>query len=499
MSATRNLVISAVSNLSTAYNLVVINIVHVIVQFQYGGGPDACTVEVDSASTSCLVGAIVGQLTFGYIGDRLGRPRALQLTMALSILGALASAFAVPMSEADPCSIFTFLTITRFFLGVGVGGVYPLSATIASESSQNAERGRNASLVFSMQGIANLTVPLLAWALLQACGVPETGSAAAELGLSWRLALGLGALPGILLAPFKTRSRVDRAPEQPRPGTPDVEVPMVNPIGERSDQARQAAPTTLLQALQMRKYWGKLVGTAGGWFLFDVTFYGNALFQSTVLEQVFDAHKANASAVEEPPFRGGLSENLCAQMALVALIGLPGYYMSVCLMDKLGRRFIQLQGFFFMAVVFGVLGALCVVWCDGWCVVDPSALQPSQAGRVLMLLLYGLTFFFSNFGPNSTTFMLPAETFPPHIRSTLNGFSAACGKAGATIGSAAFKPVNVESGLPATMLLCAGVSLLGLLVTFVFVEDKRGALMEGEAASSVDGDSSEEVQPERPT
>lgn len=192
MSATRNLVISAVSNLSTAYNLVVINIVHgalmrahhpkephldgtcaraapVIVQFQYGGGPDACTVEVDSASTSCLVGAIVGQLTFGYIGDRLGRPRALQLTMALSILGALASAFAVPMSEADPCSIFTFLTITRFFLGVGVGGVYPLSATIASESSQNAERGRNASLVFSMQGIANLTVPLLAWALLQVC------------------------------------------------------------------------------------------------------------------------------------------------------------------------------------------------------------------------------------------------------------------------------------------------------------------------------------------
>ena len=47
-------------------------------------------------------------------------------------------------------------------------------------------------------------------------------------------------------------------------GTPDVEVPMVNPIEERSDQARQAAPTTLLQALQMRKYWGKLVGTVAG-------------------------------------------------------------------------------------------------------------------------------------------------------------------------------------------------------------------------------------------
>ena len=53
--------------------------------------------------------------------------------------------------------------------------------------------------------------------------------------------------------------------------------------------------------------------------------------------------EANASAVPEPPFSGGLADNLCVQMALIALIGLPGYYLSVCLMDRLGRRFIQLQ------------------------------------------------------------------------------------------------------------------------------------------------------------
>lgn len=247
MSARRNLIISAVSNLSTAYNLVVINVVHVIIEYQYCGGPSNCSAAISSASTSCLAGAIVGQLAFGYIGDCLGRPRALQLTMAMSILGALASAFAVPVSS-DPASIFAFLTITRFFLGVGVGGVYPLSATIASESSETNARGRNASLVFSMQGVANLLVPLVAWALLQvrsvlsrppdlptallpscplaarlparplvhrkppcactqACGVPQTDSRGGESGLSWRLALGLGALPGILLLPFKTSSR----------------------------------------------------------------------------------------------------------------------------------------------------------------------------------------------------------------------------------------------------------------------------------------------------
>ena len=53
-----------------------------------------------------------------------------------------------------------------------------------------------------------------------------------------------------------------------------------------------------------------------------------------------------------------------------------------------------------MAVVFALLGTLCVAWCGGWCIADPSDLRPSAAGRALMLLLYGLTFFFSNFGPN---------------------------------------------------------------------------------------------------
>lgn len=32
-----------------------------------------------------------------------------------------------------------------------------------------------------------------------------------------------------------------------------------------------------------------------------------------------------------------------------------------------------------------------------------------------LLFLYGLTFFFANFGPNSTTFILPSETFPAEV------------------------------------------------------------------------------------
>merc|ERR1712072_1552178 len=99
---------------------------------------------------------------------------------------------------------------------------------------------------------------------------------------------------------------------------------------------------------------------------------------------------------------------------------------------------------------------------------------------VLMLIIYGLTFFFSNFGPNSTTFALPAECFPPHVRTTLDGFSAAMGKLGATLGSSAFKPLDDATSLSFTMVVCAAVSVLGFALTWLFVVDMRNKPMDGE-------------------
>jgi len=464
----RNAIISAVSNFSTAYNLIVINVVHVVVQNQYCGG-DKCKDEVALASTSCLVGAILGQLTFGYIGDCLGRSPALQLTMAFSILGAALSAVAIPISD-EPSSIFYFLSITRFFLGLGVGGVYPLSATIAAESSNSKSRGRTSALVFSMQGVASLTVPLVALLLLRIFNDPKQGSAGDDMGWAWRFALGLGALPGILLLPFKIST--SRSP-QPTQALASQDAADESSELESPLSAADPERVTLFQALCMREYWGKLIGTAGTWFLFDITFYGNSLFQPTVLHKVFNVKDGNP--VDGPT----LQTNICLQMSVIALIGLPGYYMSVWLMDIAGPRRIQLQGFLFMAIAFGALG----IWQDQLADIPD-----------LMLILYGLTFFFSNFGPNSTTFMLPAETFPAHIRTTLNGFSAASGKVGAVVGSSAFKPLATLS-LTATMIVCAVISLVGFVVTYFFVEDRRGLAMEGDEDARSTSEADESLKP----
>ena len=52
-----------------------------------------------------------------------------------------------------------------------------------------------------------------------------------------------------------------------------------------------------------------------------------------------------------------------------------------------------------------------------------------------MITAYALSFFFSNLGPNTTTYVLSAETFPTEIRATCHGLSAAAGKLGAVIGA----------------------------------------------------------------
>eukprot|EP00438_Fugacium_kawagutii_P018513 Skav201486 [mRNA] locus=scaffold828:248829:255515:- [translate_table: standard] len=61
----RATIIAAVSNLSTAYNLVNVNITNEIMENQFCGG-DHCSASVATASTACLAGAIFGQLTFGH-------------------------------------------------------------------------------------------------------------------------------------------------------------------------------------------------------------------------------------------------------------------------------------------------------------------------------------------------------------------------------------------------------------------------------------------------
>ena len=59
----------------------------------------------------------------GYLGDLIGRNKAMTLTLSLASLSALGSAL-VPTGNAT--MVYVIIILFRFVLGIGLGGVYPL-------------------------------------------------------------------------------------------------------------------------------------------------------------------------------------------------------------------------------------------------------------------------------------------------------------------------------------------------------------------------------------
>ena len=66
----------------------------------------------------------------GLAGDVLGRRRAMLLTNSFSIFGAFGTAL---FTWGSPSTMYTIMAVCRFLLGVGVGGKYPLAASMSQE------------------------------------------------------------------------------------------------------------------------------------------------------------------------------------------------------------------------------------------------------------------------------------------------------------------------------------------------------------------------------
>ena len=71
---------------------------------------------------------------------------------------------------------------------------------------------------------------------------------------------------------------------------------------------------------------------------------------------------------------------------------------------------------------------------------------------------------------NVSTYVLPSQAYPPEIRGSFFGLSAAMGKLGALVGASAFVPINNAVGFSGTYVVCAIISVAGILCTHAYVE-----------------------------
>ena len=89
------------------------------------------------------------------------------------------------------------------------------------------------------------------------------------------------------------------------------------------------------------------------------------------------------------------------------------------------------------------------------------------------MTLYLGSSFFGQLGPNATTFMIPAEIFPTHVRTFCHGVAAASGKLGALLAAVAFDGVLLDDELD--MFLLAGyAAFCASAVTFWTIPETAG-------------------------
>lgn len=89
--------------------------------------------------------------------------------------GPLKSAFSLPVMHThfttgslSPDNCLIYLTIFRIILGIGVGGDYPMSASITSDRANLRKRGTLLAYIFANQGWGSL-VGSLATIIVLAC------------------------------------------------------------------------------------------------------------------------------------------------------------------------------------------------------------------------------------------------------------------------------------------------------------------------------------------
>ena len=123
------------------------------------------------------------------------------------VMGSIGCGFSV--TTLTPL-VFVSLGFFRFFLGMGIGGDYPLSATIMSEFANKRTRGAFIAGVFSMQGfgillssLVTITVFTVFKAVADNLQTPLTEIQALKTSaevpplsdLAWRIILMIGAIP----------------------------------------------------------------------------------------------------------------------------------------------------------------------------------------------------------------------------------------------------------------------------------------------------------------
>src|ERR1700704_1561122 len=124
-----------------------------------------------------LLASGIGGVLFGFIADRIGRTKALMLSILTYSLCSLGSGFSTSI---------VMLIFFRFVLGLGMGGEWNTGATLVAETWPTHLRARAIAIVQSAWAWGLAAAALTAWIVLD------------RLHLNWRAVFFVGVLPALV-------------------------------------------------------------------------------------------------------------------------------------------------------------------------------------------------------------------------------------------------------------------------------------------------------------
>jgi putative MFS transporter len=377
-------------------------------------------------AAGALFGIFIGAPLGGWAADKFGRKPLFLIDMGLFVV---ASAMQFFVDEAWQ------LFVVRLLMGVAIGGEYSIGWPLMAEFAPARLRGR-------LMGVT-----LVAWyfGFMLAFLVGHVLIESTDIG--WRVILGTSTF--IALVIFLARIGL---PESPRwlwnQGRRDEAHGIAHRYmvtsADMTDVEHEDTIKGTIGMLFSHKYWRATLFTSVFWFCAVTPYFAIGTFADSVLKKY------------------GLSGGLAGGVGLSAF-ALIAVVLTVVLIDKVGRRALTVPPQWLCTVLLALIGL--------WVGAPP-----------LIVLALFLAFSFFNAMYTTLTGIYPAEVFPTEVRGIGTGFGAAVSRIGAGLGTFLLPWSMTNLGSAVTMLIAAGIALVGAGVSQWLAPETKGKSLTETAA-----------------
>ncbi|RSH85344.1 Inorganic phosphate transporter pho84 [Saitozyma podzolica] len=406
-----------------------------MVGYTYWNGGSIPSLSQSLIKSGLSIGMIAGMVVFGFFGDALGRHKVYGKELIFTLLGTFMIVL-TPWNNFSEQAVISWMTVWRVVTGFGIGGDYPMSASLNSETKLGMSRAKLITTSFFIYQMGTLLFTI--FFLIVIVGYKnKIEENLYNVTYVWRLLFGLGMIPGFASLYERLTMKETKPYEK--------YVSKVTGLTGENVRTQKEGWADFVEYFNFktaiaRRHVITLVSTALTWFFFDIAFYGFSLNNSNILALIgYGSGNTKYQSLY----------NTAVGAIIITIFGIVGNLIGIFLPDIIGRRPQLIGGCLICAVLYAI-----------WAGVENHT---STGGLMALFVISSL---FLQGGPNNMTFLCPIEVFPTRVRGTAHGISAAVGKCGALLTAFAFGYLSTNAGLAAAIGLCSGVMVLATITSF---------------------------------